>query len=201
MVKAIIFDLWNTLAAKQISISTALRDHFCINVPDYLPGYEKTMQLRKWESIEDLAENFLDSFALPLSGANITFITKTFNKGVESAVLYAEAIELLEDLSQTCKLAVLSNTTVFEVIKERWGITHLFDQISYSWKTGFLKPEKQAFISMCVRLGVKPEDCIFIDDTQMNVTAAKDLGMNALQYKSMDQLRKDLRGFLGEDSC
>lgn len=201
MVKAIIFDLWNTLAAKQISISTELKDHFCIDIPDYLPRYEKIMQLRKWVSVEDLAKNFLDSFALPLSGANITFITKTFKKGVKSAILYAEARELLEDLSKSCKLAVLSNTTVFEVIQERWCINHLFDKISYSWKTGLLKPEKQTFISMCARLGVKPKDCIFIDDTQMNVTAAKDLGMNALQYQNMDKLRKDLKVFLGRDSC
>lgn len=199
MVKAIIFDLWNTLAAKKISISTELKNHFCIDVQDYLPRYERIMQLKKWESIEDLAENFLDSFALPLSEANIIFITKTFNKGIKSAILYAEARELLEDLSKTCKLAVLSNTTVFEVVQERWSITHLFDKIFYSWKTGLLKPEKQTFISICSRLGVKPEECIFIDDTNMNVTAAKNLGMNALQYKNMDKLRKDLRVFLGRN--
>ena len=52
---------------------------------------------------------------------------------------------------------------------------------------------------MCSRLGVKPEECIFIDDTKMNVTAANDLGMAALQYKSMDKLRKDLRVFLDEN--
>ena len=63
MIKAIIFDLWETLGTKNIGISKTLRNKFNIEkTPDFLIKYEHAIQLKKFSSQDELSKSFLNHF-------------------------------------------------------------------------------------------------------------------------------------------
>lgn len=188
--KAIIFDLWNTLASKKIRTSEILREHFGILDDNYFEKYARVVQVNNWNTPESLAKHFLKKFDLPILSSNIDFVVKIFNEGIDSAEVFPDAKGLLEELKKEHKLAVLSNTHPFEVINNAWNIHTFFDEVVYSFQTGHLKPSINSFASVLKKLNVKPEDCIFVDDTYKNLLAAKRLGMKT--FGSIAELKKGL---------
>lgn len=63
---------------------------------------------------------------------------------------------------------------------------------------GVLKPERRIFEILCERAGVRPENCLFIDDSPKNVLGAREAGMAAHHFTSPAALEADLieRGLL-----
>ena len=43
-------------------------------------------------------------------------------------------------------------------------------------------------LALCSRYGLKPEECVFIDDRPVNAEAARRVGMQAIVYTGMDSL-------------
>lgn len=194
MAKAIIFDLWNTLACKKFSISGALKEHFGIRDKDYFEKYTKLIQTKNWNSIEEMAKEFLEHFNLSVLESNIMFVVKTFEDGIQSAELHEGVEELLAKLKETHKIAVLSNTNPFEVINEKWNIKqHLSEEI-YSFQISHLKPSNESFNIILEKLNVKPEECIFIDDNSENLLAAKKLGMKI--FRSVNEWKKSRKNLV-----
>lgn len=97
-----------------------------------------------------------------------------------------------ENLAGQYKLAVLSNMdggTAEEMLGEH---TELFDQVMLSGELGVAKPDARAFLLAAQRLGEFPDDCVMIDDSQQNCVAAEDVGMRAVYYRDLGQLRQKL---------
>ena len=77
----LIFDLWNTLAVKEINISSILVDDFGIKEnEEFLVKYEKNIQLEKWKTIEQMIIHCLDSFGIKSSISNVDFISNKLKK-------------------------------------------------------------------------------------------------------------------------
>ena len=78
----------------------------------------------------------------------------------------ADIIELLADLrTQHIKIGLISNCTEEEV--QYWGKSELspyFDDVIFSFEAGFAKPDKQIYLLSCERLGVAPEEAVFVGD-------------------------------------
>jgi FMN phosphatase YigB (HAD superfamily) len=56
-----------------------------------------------------------------------------------------------------------------------------------------IKPEP-AIYEHCLRgLGVAATESLLIDDREVNLAAARSMGIHGIQYKSMAQLRNDLQ--------
>jgi putative hydrolase of the HAD superfamily len=74
------------------------------------------------------------------------------------------------------------------------GIEHLFDDIVCSAEVGMAKPEPGVFDLACRRLGLAPGECVFVDDYEVNVKAAQDLGMQGVLFRvdRGDELRAQL---------
>jgi putative hydrolase of the HAD superfamily len=45
--------------------------------------------------------------------------------------------------------------------------------------------------------GPAPEECLFIDDTDVNCDAALELGMSAVHYRDNEQATEEIRAALG----
>jgi putative hydrolase of the HAD superfamily len=61
-----------------------------------------------------------------------------------------------------------------------------------SCEIGLAKPEKAIYQHCLARLQVKPAEALFIDDRATNVQAAREMGIAAIQFRSIDQLRDEL---------
>jgi putative hydrolase of the HAD superfamily len=64
-----------------------------------------------------------------------------------------------------------------------FAVDELFDVVVDSSQVGLRKPDPAIFLLTCERLGLQPEQCLFVDDLRCNVDAAADLGMTTLQCK------------------
>ena len=62
-----------------------------------------------------------------------------------------------------------------------------------SWDTRLRKPDPRAYLHACESLDLKPAECLFVDDTKVNVDAAQALGMPAIWFQDADQLGRELR--------
>ena len=67
-----------------------------------------------------------------------------------------------------------------------------FDGIVVSGAERIVKPDSRIYKLFCERYHLAPESCIFVDDNETNVTAARNFGMKAMHFTSPKQLRMDL---------
>lgn len=102
--------------------------------------------------------------------------------------------ELLKELKERgCGLYGLTNWSykVYAVL-ERVPIFRLLDGEVISSEEHLIKPDLRIYQCLIDRYQLNPSDCIFVDDKQTNVDAAKAVGMNALLFTGSEQLRNDL---------
>jgi len=92
-----------------------------------------------------------------------------------------ELIDHVRKLRGRCRLGILSNSFVGarELETALYRFDELVEQIVYSHEIGVCKPDPRAFEMTCARLDVRPQDCLFIDDFDVNVAAAREAGMRA----------------------
>ena len=194
MIKAIIFDLWDTIGSKGFAINKLFKEHFKIEEsPDYLKNYEESIQLNKWVSKEEMAKNFLGKFNLSTTKTNIQYVINTFDMGAKNSILFKGIKELLATLKQKYKLGLISNTTSFEIVfVDKYDIRKYFDQIVCSHDIGKLKPSREIFEEMTKRLKCLLNECLFIDDSKHNIEKAKEYGMKTILFENVAKLKKEL---------
>lgn len=75
------------------------------------------------------------------------------------------------------------------------GSFPFIDKVDGKVVSGFVnlvKPNADIYIYLVDKYGLKPEECVFIDDRQENIDAAKALNWQGIVYKSEEQAKKDL---------
>ena len=109
--------------------------------------------------------------------------------------------ELIEYLVSSCPIERISlvtnlDITSGDVLTRRYGIPEFYDEIISAGETGYTKPNPKIFEEALRRLGAKPEDCIFVDDTVDNVEAARSLGMKGILYRDFVAFRAELENLI-----
>ncbi|MCW9045777.1 MAG: HAD-IA family hydrolase [Alphaproteobacteria bacterium] len=69
---------------------------------------------------------------------------------------------------------------------ETWPLSSLFDAIVDVKNVGIRKPAPEPYLACTNELGVKPEDCLFIDDMRVNCKGAEAVGMQSYWYDIRD---------------
>jgi putative hydrolase of the HAD superfamily len=90
--------------------------------------------------------------------------------------------------------AILSNIgdTVQQAMERELNWLSRFDVLVWSYQLRMAKPDPAIYRYTLERLGLQPAETLFIDDREVNVEAATALGMKALVFTTVDQLRADL---------
>ena len=83
-----------------------------------------------------------------------------------------------------------------EVLHTRVPIADAFDVIVISAEEKIMKPDPRIYHRALERLGVKPEEAIFLDDFSENIDAANALGMIGVHFRSTEQAQRDMRALL-----
>ena len=98
-------------------------------------------------------------------------------------------LELIKELRKKYRIGLLSNAGEEEiVIIYRDEIDSLFDAVAVSHEVGVSKPEPEIFLICAQRLGVDSHECLFVDDSAINLEAAKKLGMETLDYPKFGKI-------------
>jgi glucose-1-phosphatase len=111
-----------------------------------------------------------------------------------------EMLELLGQLKQRIPIAAFTNTMALHwsllMDPKVYTFPRLFDQIFASHLIGEAKPRPQAFAKVLNALGLGPEEVIFIDDSELNVSGATQVGMTGIVFRDADTLRSELGKYL-----
>lgn len=109
----------------------------------------------------------------------------------------SELISLVAELRPRWRTGLLTNaTTRVEADLEQLGLTGCFDVVMNSARLGLAKPDPRVFRAAADRLGHQPEECIFVDDTPVNVEAARATGLTGIVYIGVGDLRERLAPLL-----
>ena len=98
--------------------------------------------------------------------------------------LFEDSIPTLEALRGKYKLGVISDTwpSIVPVLEE-FGLPGYFDTLTYSFEVGCFKPDPRMFADALGKMGLPPEQCVFIDDTAQNLVGAQKLGIQPVQIR------------------
>ncbi len=115
--------------------------------------------------------------------------------------VYSEKSEVLSIVSSLkgngYKIALLSNTEtpMLDFFYEKKY--KFFDVTVFSCVEGITKPDRRIYEITLKRLGVKPQEAVFIDDREENISGAKNIGINTVLFQNSEQFKKGLFSFLG----
>ncbi len=196
MIKAIIFDygnvisaLDNTLFLKAIAGSsekTVPELHELIYVQSDLPTRYETGLISSQEFF---------SRTKKLCGLRISqsdFI-RAFT-GIFTPI--QSTLDLIQRLKPEYRLGLLSNTNEWDFTYEiaKISVFNLFDTVTVSYRVKAMKPDRAMYLDALTKLGLKPEECVYIDDIKEYADAASALGIRGIQYIDHDSLLGSLAG-------
>ncbi|MEU6374103.1 HAD-IA family hydrolase [Streptomyces sp. NPDC046909] len=102
-------------------------------------------------------------------------------------------VSLLRRARTRVPLALVSNANLrLEDDLDVMGLSDLADHVVNSARVGLAKPDPRIYRLAASLVGVRPERCLFVDDSEENVTAAAALGMRALHFREAADLERAL---------
>ena len=183
MIRAIIFDLWGTLAYNKNHIGSYIER---INNLIGKENIEIFTELRKeWYVTRMNDDEFFTKLLLrinmPISIKDK--LIKIWNEQIEDSFLYDDTENILKILkSRGVKLILLSNTTPIsnEIIK-KLDIEKYFDIIFFSCNEGMLKPSPIIYNKILTRLRMEPKNLIVVgDQINTDIVGAEAYGIKAI---------------------
>lgn len=92
---------------------------------------------------------------------------------------------------------ILSNYAYWTYLHTQEALSFLedVDGALFSFENHLLKPEPEIYLALCERFGLKPEECIFLDDRQENADGAKAVGMEAICFTTYDEAVELLKNY------
>jgi putative hydrolase of the HAD superfamily len=91
------------------------------------------------------------------------------------------------------------------LLSNSWGVDYyprdlleeLFEEVVISGEVGMRKPDPDAYLHTAQRLGLRPEECVFVDDHDDNVEAAQRIGMRAVHHRETTETVEAMEQALG----
>ena len=100
------------------------------------------------------------------------------------------------------RMAILTNNVREweEVWRSKLPVDEIFELVVDSAWVGMRKPDPRIYELTIERLGgLAPEEHLFVDDNELNIQAARELGLHAVHFRSNDQAIPEIRSALGLD--
>jgi len=106
-----------------------------------------------------------------------------------------DSIEFLRRAKKDLSVWLLSNTNEFhyDLLMRDFPFMKWVNGGTYSFMVGSMKPEAHIYETAIKKSGFRPEEILFIDDLQVNVQAAQDLGVNIIHFFDFIQFSRELK--------
>jgi epoxide hydrolase-like predicted phosphatase len=198
MIKAIIFDFGRVISVqKPMSLFRGYEAELGL-----APGVLNRVMFgsEAWQEVL-VGRTSLDDYWLeigPALGLRTLHEIQTFRQRYFADEAINEGVlDLIHRLHGRYRLAVLSNSPprLTKWLAD-WEILGLFDVVVCSGDEGVVKPDPAIFERTLVRLGVAPEQAVFIDDSRGHVEVARALGLHAIHFATAEALVAELDGLL-----
>ncbi len=190
-------------------ITTLIFDCFGVLYWDNVSRLYDSVESKDFEAVSDLVhafdhgyidnEDFLAQIAVIAKSDSATIAEIMINKRRRNEPL----IERVKQLKQHYKISLLTNMgqdTMASVFSSEES-EQLFDDVVISSDVGLVKPSLDIFELTLERIGVQPEQAIFIDDRPANTEGAERAGMKSILFTSNRQFEQELERITGTVSA
>ena len=109
-----------------------------------------------------------------------------------------ELLDCIAELKKDYLIGLLSNVSTSWITDSflTEDEQKLFDAFVFSYQVGATKPEPKMFEAIAEKLGTSLDCCVLVDDVERYCTAAEDLGMKAVWYRDLPQMKEELNRLL-----
>jgi len=117
---------------------------------------------------------------------------KFFNPGINQ-----ETKDIIKQLKNNSRVVCGTNTIdshYYYLLNQ--GDYDIFDAVYASNLIGISKPDPDFYWHILRSEGVKPEEAVFIDDTEENVLSAQEIGINSILFTNFDSLKTRLKNLM-----
>ncbi|WP_265446854.1 HAD family hydrolase [Flexivirga meconopsidis] len=196
-VDAVVFDLgnvlirWDPLPAIAAGVGQERARHFL---------HDSGFDFASWNLAQDAGRSFADGEAdaiakHPELADEIRSYRANFEHSLRGPV--EGTVAILKQLhAAEVPLFALTNwpEETFPIALDRFDFLDIFEDIIVSGEEGVAKPDPEIFevLEERVRHVGGLDDCVFIDDSLVNVQAAAVAGLDAIAFTSPEELRADL---------
>jgi putative hydrolase of the HAD superfamily len=189
LIKAILFDLDDTLLDRTTSLAEFVKEHYqrfkLVHVA-YETYHRRFMELdeRGYAAKPQMFQALIDAFAIP---ASVEALLADFEQRAWlSCTLLPDAATVLAELRvRGYKLGVITNGEEWSQMRKLTvaGLLPLLDLIVISGNEQVKKPDPLIFLRAAERLAVRPDECVFVGDHARNdIYGASAVGMRTVWY-------------------
>ena len=193
MIKAVIFDL-NGVFVLSPHLNDRFEERFGVPDKEFLLALKEIMPKIRKPNARD-AFNYWRPY-LKKWGVNLTekqFFDFLFCAEKEDF----EMVEIAKKIKKrNVKMFILSNNFKERAnyCKQRFAfLEEIFDRIYYSWQTGFVKPNLEAYKKVLSDNNLQPKECPYFDDSRENIKVSNSLGINSFFFEGSEQVEKILK--------
>jgi putative hydrolase of the HAD superfamily len=167
-------------------------EHFHLDWEDFADRHE--LMLNAFETGEATLEQYLQRtvFYRPRPFTIEEFKSFMF----EQSQPFPESLDFLAQLARgrRCSMAALNNESreINEYRINQFRLRDYFESFFSSCYLGLRKPDAEIYRRVLAITQRKPETCVMIDDRDLNLECARELGMQTIQFQNVAQLRRDL---------
>lgn len=197
MIKNVIFDIGNVIL--EYNPKRYLREKIMdLDLEKIL--FKEIFQSKEWERLDrgTITEEEAINEIIKRNPTIEQDIRKAFENWYELLLPIKETMEVIKILKREgYNIYYLSNfhKNSFEVIKQKYNFLEEFNGGIVSFNENLLKPEFEIYKKLLEKYNLKGEECVFIDDMEININAAKKININTILYKDYDNLIKGFKNY------
>jgi len=195
LIKTLIFDVGNVLVPFDFKRGYAMMESRCPFPSAEIPQrIRATGLVPRFETGQLGAEQFVEELSRALE-LNLSYdeFCRLWTCIFLPHTLVPES--MIVRLRERHRLLLLSNTNPihFRMVEENYPVLRHFDERVLSYEVGAAKPSPKIYEEAVARANCRAEECFFTDDIALYVEAARNAGIDAVQFESVAQLENELR--------
>jgi HAD superfamily hydrolase (TIGR01509 family) len=194
-IKAVIFDMGGVILrtvdpaprealAKRLGVARQDLEMAIFTGPTSLQSeIGELSDVEHWETIAALYHQPIESWP------------QLYNEFFGGDDLDRELVDYIRGLRKKVQVGLLSNAWVNgrqKLIKLYGDFLDIFDVSVFSSEIGLRKPDERAFQAVLDKLGVVPEEAVFVDDVPHNTAGAAEMGIHAVLFTNRESAIREI---------
>jgi len=195
LIKAIIFDFGGVLLKWD---PRNLYQRYFPNNPESMERFFKEVDFSDWNAKQDRGRSFKEGvISLSEQFPHYAHLIQAYHEHWIDSIIgeFDGTVEIVKQLKlKGYPVYGLSNwsTETYPLARERYHFFDLLDDIVLSGAVGHNKPEPEIYHIMLGRIDRPAHECLFIDDSLVNIHQAQKMGFQTIHFISPEQLADEL---------